>query len=97
MVARSSCVSTTPTARGKPEFEAAIERDLAWLGLDWTRKEKQSDRLAYYDVARDRLIASGRLYPCYETSEELEFRRKRLLAQGRPPVYGARRAETVGR
>jgi glutamyl-tRNA synthetase len=77
----------TDRARGRPEYEAAIERDLAWLGLDWARKEKQSDRLAHYDAARDALVAAGRLYPCYETPEELEFRRKRLLAQGRPPVY----------
>ena len=77
----------TDRARSKPEFEAAIERDLAWLGLAWDMKERQSDRLAHYDRARDALIASGRLYPCYETPEELEFKRRRLLAQGRPPVY----------
>lgn len=77
----------TDRARSRAEFEQAIERDLVWLGLDWARKEKQSDRLAHYDSARDRLIAAGRLYPCYETPEELEFKRKRLLAQGRPPVY----------
>ena len=77
----------TDRARSKPEYEAAIERDLQWLGLDWARKEKQSDRLPHYDAARDKLIASGRLYACYETPEELEFKRKRLLAQGRPPVY----------
>ncbi len=77
----------TDRARSRPDFEAAIERDLLWLGLGWARKEKQSDRLAHYDAARDRLIASGRLYPCFETPEELEFKRKRLLAQGRPPVY----------
>ncbi|UYN96912.1 MAG: glutamate--tRNA ligase [Enhydrobacter sp.] len=77
----------TDRQRSKPEFEAAIERDLAWLGLGWDLRERQSERLAHYDAARDRLIASGRLYPCYETPEELEFKRKRLLAQGRPPVY----------
>ncbi len=77
----------TDRSRSKPEYEAAIERDLLWLGLDWTLKERQSDRLSHYDAARDRLVAAGRLYPCYETPEELEFRRKRLLAQGRPPVY----------
>jgi glutamyl-tRNA synthetase len=77
----------TDRLRGKPEFEVAIERDLQWLGLGWDRKERQSDRLAEYDVARDALIAAGRLYPCYETPEELEFKRKRLLAQGRPPIY----------
>jgi glutamyl-tRNA synthetase len=77
----------TDRSRSKPEYEAAIERDLLWLGFDWARKEKQSDRLAHYDEARDRLIAAGRLYACYETPEELDFKRKRLLAQGRPPVY----------
>jgi glutamyl-tRNA synthetase len=77
----------TDRARSRPEYEAAIERDLRWLGLDWSLKERQSERLADYDTARDRLIAAGRLYACYETPEELEFKRKRLLAQGRPPVY----------
>ena len=77
----------TDRARGRPEFEEAIERDLRWLGLDWDLKARQSDRLARYDAARDRLVASGRLYPCYETPEELDFKRKRLLSQGRPPVY----------
>lgn len=77
----------TDRTRSKPEYEAAIERDLKWLGLDWALKERQSERLAHYDAARDRLIAAGRLYACYETPEELEFKRKRLLAHGRPPVY----------
>ncbi|MGQ3298649.1 hypothetical protein [Reyranella sp.] len=48
--------------RSRPEFEAAIERDRAWLGLDWALKEKQSERLAHY-AARDRLIASWRKRP----------------------------------
>jgi glutamyl-tRNA synthetase len=97
----------TDRARSKLEFETAIERDLDWLGLGWDIKERQSDRLADYDAARDRLIAAGRLYPCYETPEELEFKRKRLLAQGRPPVYdraslrldeaARRKLETEGR
>jgi glutamyl-tRNA synthetase len=52
----------TDRARSKPEYEAAIERDLLWLGLDWARQEKQWDRLAHYDAARDRLIAAERLY-----------------------------------
>jgi len=77
----------TDRQRSRPEFEAAIEGDLTWLGLGWDIKERQSDRLAHYDRARDTLVASGRLYPCHETPEELEFRRRRLLAQGRPPVY----------
>ena len=35
----------TDRQRSKPEYESAIERDLAWLGLDWARKERQADRL----------------------------------------------------
>lgn len=77
----------TDRQRSKPEYEAAIERDLSWLGLGWDAQERQSDRLAHYDQARDRLIGAGRLYPCYETPEPLEFKCKRLLALGRPPVY----------
>ena len=77
----------TGRQRSRPEFEVAIEGDLAWLGLAWDSRERQSDRLAHYDRARDALIATSRLYPCYETPEELDFKRKRLLAQGRPPVY----------
>jgi glutamyl-tRNA synthetase len=80
----------TDRQRSKPEYEDAIERDLAWLGLDWARKERQADRLPHYDAARDRLIAIGRLYPRYETSEELEFKRKRLLSHGRPRLSGQR-------
>ncbi len=42
----------TDRARSKPEYEAAIERDLAWLGLVWNLKERQSDRLAHARVGR---------------------------------------------
>jgi glutamyl-tRNA synthetase len=77
----------TDTLRSRPEYETAIEEDLKWLGLGWDLKERQSNRLSHYGSAREKLIASGRLYACYETPEELDFRRKRLLAQGRPPVY----------
>jgi glutamyl-tRNA synthetase len=77
----------TDRERSTDAFARGIEEDLRWLGLHWDRLEHQSARFADYDAARDRLVAAGRLYPCYETPEELEFRRKRLLAQGRPPVY----------
>lgn len=77
----------TDRERSTEAFAQGIQDDLRWLGLDWDRMERQSARFSAYDAARDRLIAAGRLYPCYETPEELEFRRKRLLAQGRPPIY----------
>src|SRR5215208_5138310 len=77
----------TDLERSKPEFAAAIEADLAWLGIPPDRVVRQSDRFALYADAAERLKAMGRLYAAYETPEELEFRRKRQLARGLPPVY----------
>ncbi|MFX8653289.1 glutamate--tRNA ligase family protein, partial [Acinetobacter baumannii] len=69
------------------EVAQAIADDLRWLGLDWDGHFRQSDRLDVYRAAAERLKASGRLYPCYETPEELELRRKLQLARRLPPVY----------
>lgn len=77
----------TDTARSTEEFARGIEADLAWLGVSPDLKVRQSDRTALYDAARDRLIASGRLYPAYETEEELEIKRGRARLLGRPPIY----------
>ncbi|MBI4921021.1 MAG: glutamate--tRNA ligase [Devosia nanyangense] len=77
----------TDTARSTEAFARGIETDLAWLGIAPALKVRQSDRTALYDAARDRLIASGRLYPAYETEEELEIKRGRARLLGRPPVY----------
>ena len=55
--------------------------------MDWDVFAKQSDRLDRYDAAAERLKASGRLYPCWETPEELSLKRKAQLSAGRPPVY----------
>lgn len=77
----------TDTARSTEEFAKGIEADLRWLGLDWDRFAKQSDRFALYSEATEKLKASGRLYPAYETPEELDLRRKIQLSQKKPPVY----------
>ena len=77
----------TDRERSTEAFARGIEEDLAWLGVTPTLKVRQSDRTALYDAARDRLIASGRLYPAYETEDELEIKRNRARLLGRPPVY----------
>ena len=77
----------TDVERSRPEFAAAIQEDLAWLGIPPDLVVRQSDRFALYADAAERLKALGRLYAAYETPEELEFRRKRQLARGLPPVY----------
>jgi len=77
----------TDTQRSTEAFADGIVEDLAWLGLTHDRLERQSDRIARYDEVAERLKSDGRLYPCYETPDELERRRKRQLARGLPPVY----------
>ena len=77
----------TDKERSTEEFAQGIRDDLTWLGLVWDREEKQSQRLARYDDAADRLRAMGRLYACYETADELEAMRARLRRRGKPPIY----------
>ncbi len=77
----------TDTARSTEEFADGIKEDLTWLGLDWDSIFRQSDRFELYDKAAQKLKEGGRLYPCYETAQELDLKRKIQLGQGRPPVY----------
>ena len=77
----------TDRERSTEEFARGIEEDLRWLGIDWAKHVRQSDRFDLYAAAVETLKREGRLYPAYETPEELELKRKRQLARGRPPVY----------
>lgn len=77
----------TDAERSSETFARGIEADLAWLGLRHDLFARQSDRAPAHDAATDRLRAMGRLYPCYETADELDRRRRRQLAQHKPPVY----------
>jgi glutamyl-tRNA synthetase len=77
----------TDTSRSKQEYAECIEQDMRWLGMEWDDFARQSDRYDRYELARDRLIANGRLYPCYETQEELDIRRKMQSSRGLPPIY----------
>lgn len=77
----------TDLERSRDEYAEAIREDLAWLGLTPDQEFRQSDRMAAYEAAAQRLRDAGRLYACYETADELDRRRKRQLARGLPPVY----------
>ena len=58
--------------RCRPEFEAAILEDLAWLGLEWkTPVRRQSEHMGDYRAALDRLQARGLVYRCFRTRREL--------------------------
>ena len=80
-------IDDTDRERSKKEYEVAIKRDLEWLGLEWDETYKQSERMDKYLAAKEKLIASGRLYPCYESQEELDMKKKNLMKRGLPPIY----------
>ncbi|MDG1438176.1 MAG: glutamate--tRNA ligase, partial [Emcibacteraceae bacterium] len=80
-------IDDTDLERSTAEYEDGIRDDLTWLGLNWDETAKQSERFDRYDEAVAKLKADGRLYPCYETSQELDLKRKIQLGQGKPPLY----------
>ncbi|MHC3126652.1 glutamyl-tRNA ligase [Brevundimonas sp. GN22] len=80
-------IDDTDLVRSTKESEDNIEIDLKWLGMEWDERYNQSKRFDRYEEAAAKLKASGRLYPCYETSEELDLRRKVQLSRGLPPIY----------
>ncbi len=77
----------TDRARSTEAFAQGIRDDLDWLGLPPDAEVRQSDRLARYEAALDRLAAAGHAYRAWDTPEELEIRRKLQLQRGQPPVY----------
>lgn len=80
-------IDDTDAARSREEYVEAIRADLAWLGLEPDGEERQSDRLAHYEAAFAALRETGRVYPAYETAQELELKRKIQLGRGLPPIY----------
>ena len=80
-------IDDTDFVRSKKEYEDSMRESLKWLGLVWGQEARQSARFERYKQVTLQLIEQGRIYPCYETAEELEFKRKRALAKGVPPIY----------
>lgn len=80
-------IDDTDSSRSTEENVQVIKDALTWLNLDWDELERQSRRTEIYDAAVQKLKSSGRLYPCYETPEELELKRRAQLSRGAPPIY----------
>ncbi len=80
-------IDDTDVVRSKKEYEDALRDVLQWLGLGWDEEARQSARMSRYDEVVAGLKAKGRVYACYETAEELEVMRKRLMSKGLPPIY----------
>ena len=65
-------IEDTDLGRCRPEFEAAILEDLAWLGINWEDPvRRQSEHMADYGAALEALIARGLVYRCFKTRKEL--------------------------
>ena len=80
-------IDDTDQERSEERFVEAIRADLAWLGLAPDDEVRQSAREDLYRARFDALVAAGRVYPAYETAQELDLKRKILLGRGLPPVY----------
>lgn len=80
-------IDDTDQERSREEHVEAIRADLAWLGLVPDGEARQSQRFDLYERRFAELVASGRVYPAYETQQELDLKRKILLGRGLPPVY----------
>jgi glutamyl-tRNA synthetase len=80
-------IDDTDAERSEERYVDGIRADLAWLGLSPQLEVRQSERFALYQARFDALVAAGRIYPAYETAQELDLRRKILLGRGLPPVY----------
>ena len=70
----------TDVVRSKTEYAEAILEDLRWVGIEPDRIEYQSKRTERYNQVAQDLKDSGKLYACYEASDELDRKRKRLRA-----------------
>ena len=77
----------TDAERSEERFVEAIRRDLDWFGLDRDAEVRQSMRGERYEARFLSLVETGRVYPAYETPQELDLRRKVLLGRGLPPIY----------
>jgi glutamyl-tRNA synthetase len=89
-------VEDTDAARSTRESEAAVLRDLEWLGINWDEGPdvggacgpyRQSERTALYKGLVDRLVAEGKAYPCFCTDEEITAMKADAEAKSLPPIY----------
>ena len=80
-------IDDTDKERCKKEYEKEIKKDLSWLGVNWDKTFNQSNRQHIYDKKILELKNKKRIYPCFETSEELSLKKKSQLTSGLPPIY----------
>ena len=80
-------IDDTDIGRSREELVEAIQKDLHWMGIQWDETFRQTERLDRYAAAIEKLKASGHLYPCFESEQELAAKRETQIRQRRAPVY----------
>ena len=80
-------IDDTDIERSNKDYEIKIKNDLKWLGIDWKISINQSNRQKIYNQCIEKLKSNKRLYPCFESSEELALKKKSQLTSGKPPIY----------
>jgi glutamyl-tRNA synthetase len=91
-------IEDTDQARSTDESIKVIIDGMKWLGMDWdegpsvlldgaVKGYRQTERMAIYREYADRLLRDNKAYYCYCSPEELDTRRKKAMAAGRPPKY----------
>ncbi|WP_408605312.1 glutamate--tRNA ligase, partial [Candidatus Hepatobacter penaei] len=80
-------IDDTDTARNQDVFAQSIQEDLAWLDVPYDDLVYQSKRAHLYQQAIQTLKEAGRLYPCYETPDDLAQKREAQRQQNKPPRY----------
>src|SRR5437899_737256 len=89
-------IEDTDVERSTSDADAAIVRDLKWLGLDWDEGPdvggprgpyRQSERLHLYSSYANELVASGHAYYCFCSVAQLDADRQAALNEGRPAKY----------
>jgi nondiscriminating glutamyl-tRNA synthetase len=92
-------IEDTDVERSEVRHETQLMEDLRWLGLDWSEGPevggphgpyRQSERLDIYRDHTERLLAEGKAYRCFCTTEELEAERKKAVAAHLPQVYSGK-------
>jgi glutamyl-tRNA synthetase len=81
-------IEDTDLERSTPEMVDGILLGLQWLGINWDEGPYyQTQRVDLYRAAAEKLIESGAAYYCFCAKEELEAKRAKAAAEGRPPRY----------
>ena len=92
-------IEDTDLDRSEVRHEKQLMEDLLWLGIDWDEGPgvegphapyRQSERLGIYREHTDRLLAEGKAYRCFCTTEQLEEERREAAAAHKPQVYSGR-------